>query len=50
MNGSVVPMTKHAEQRSVDRSIPEVAHWLLLEFTSPQKAGRELLFRQEGVA
>ncbi|SDM57076.1 hypothetical protein [Maricaulis salignorans] len=35
------PLTEHAERRSIDRNIPEVARWLLLEFgrRSPAKSG-----------
>ena len=40
MNGAALQMTKHAEQRAVDRSIPEVARRLLLDFASPQRAGK----------
>ena len=40
MNGAVIPLTKHAEQRAVDRSIPEIARWLLLDFASPERAGK----------
>ncbi len=37
---AAAPMTRHAEQRAVDRGVPEIARWLLLEFTSPQRAGK----------
>lgn len=26
------PLTSHAERRCIDRNIPEIARWLLLEF------------------
>ena len=32
-------MTRHAEQRAKDRSIPEIARWLLEEFGAPRSAG-----------
>ncbi len=33
------PMTHHAERRSVDRNIPEIARWLLLDYGRRQPAG-----------
>lgn len=40
MSERTPPMTEHAERRAIDRSIPEVARWLLLEFGTRQRAGR----------
>jgi len=39
MSRAVVPMSHHAEERTNDRSIPEVARWLLLEFGNCRRAG-----------
>lgn len=36
----VIPMTRHAERRAVDRSIPEIARWMLLNFAKPRPAGK----------
>ncbi len=32
MKPITAPLTRHAEKRSVDRNLPEIARWLLLEF------------------
>ena len=39
MNASVIPMTCHAARRAKERSIPQVAQWLLLEFGECRRAG-----------
>lgn len=41
MEGSrTIELSRHAERRSHDRSIPEVARWALLEFAKPAPAGK----------
>lgn len=40
MSDSLLYMTRHAEQRSLDRSIPNIARHLLLNFGSCKPAGK----------
>ena len=40
MTSTMIPLTAHAEQRVLDRSVPEIGRWLLLEFGVRRRAGR----------
>ena len=39
MDTRTILMSEHAETRAADRSIPEIARWLLLEFGDRRRAG-----------
>ncbi len=39
MNARTLPLSQHAAERAHERSIPEVARWLLLEFGTRCRAG-----------
>lgn len=39
MESRTIPMSQHATERADQRSIPEIARWLLLEFGTCCRAG-----------
>ena len=39
MDTRTIHMSEHAAKRATDRSIPEIARWLLLEFGERRRAG-----------
>ena len=39
MDKKTIPLSQHAAERADQRSVPEVARWLLLEFGTRRRAG-----------
>lgn len=39
MESRTLPLSHHASERTHERSIPEIARWLLLEFGTRRRAG-----------